>query len=145
MPSSPGSASGLRITVCATAPAAPSAAPASAASTTRGARRSSTIIAELSESNSSNTAPMRFIAISDGASGELRPTLLSSPTSSSCGRNTLVHTAMSNHTNMIGTDHHRMAAEIRPDSVGASLRGPLIQTSPDSRYRRCVCSQFVRP
>ena len=49
MPSSPGSASGLRITVCATAPAAPSAAPANAAKTTRGARRSSTIIAEAGE------------------------------------------------------------------------------------------------
>lgn len=48
-PSRPGSASGLRITVCAMVPASPSAAPASAASAARGRRRSSTIIAEAGE------------------------------------------------------------------------------------------------
>ena len=78
MPSSPGSASGLRVWPCIRAPATPSAMPTAIASTVRGTRSACTIVAASDPSswNSTSTTVPRGI-------GRLPSARLSSPTTPS--------------------------------------------------------------
>ncbi|BBY83681.1 hypothetical protein MPUL_48390 [Mycolicibacterium pulveris] len=81
-----------------------------------------TIIAELSDWNSSKTVPMRFIAITDGASEGLIDTERICPTTSSCGTVAFRTAIRTIQAMMIGTARRRIQVAMA-DRRGGSAAG----------------------
>ncbi len=123
------------------------------ASSPSGCSPSSTIIAELSESNSWKSLPICFIAIIDGACCGAIDTECICPTVSSCGTMTLRMAMTTTQPTISGTDSRRIHLAIPAPcralstgitAVGASFMGALMRTSPSRRSvrsRRWSCSR----